>query len=219
MARTHLRLRSFMTNIAIFSLSCIAVMVHFVFSRAFRDSLLGNGLPIHTLPGLILIGTALALILSFLLSWFFRQGGRSNVIRGSYLISASAELFLVFGHVPPRLAYEAFYILVSASTAIGLSLVWMLASDWISDDVHHKSRAVGVLLVSGTAGGLLAGFGLVHLRFAESFAGENIFLAGIGILTAALCLLNRCPMAGKKLGQARRIGLVGIDRNPARSSF
>jgi len=100
-----------------------------------------------------------------------------------------------------------------------LSLVWLLANDWISDDVHHKSRAVGILLVSGTAGGLLAGFGLVHLRFAESFAGENIFLAGIGILIAALCLLNRCPMAGKKLGQARRIGLVGIDRNPARSSF
>ncbi|MGA7927958.1 MAG: hypothetical protein WCA20_18460, partial [Candidatus Sulfotelmatobacter sp.] len=104
MARTHLRLRSFIINIAIFSLSCIAVMIHFVFSRAFRDSLLGNGLPIGTLPGLILIGTVLALIFSLLLSWFFRQGGRSNVIRGAYLISGSAELFLAFGHVPPRLA-------------------------------------------------------------------------------------------------------------------
>ena len=115
-----------MTDITIFSLSCIAVMIHFVFSRAFRDSLLGNGLPIDTLPGLILIGTVLALILSLLLSWFFRQGGRSNVIRGAYLISGSAELFLAFGHIPPRLAYEAFYILVSASTAIGLSLVLSL---------------------------------------------------------------------------------------------
>jgi hypothetical protein len=199
MAITHLRLRGFMTNIAIFSLSCIAVMIHFVFSRAFRDSLLGNGLPIHTLPGLILIGTALALILSFLLSWFFRQGGRSNVIRGAYLISGAAELFLAFGHVPPRLAYEAFYILVSASTAIGLSLVWMLANDWISDDVLHKSRAVGVLLVSGTAGGLLAGFGLVHLRFAESFAGANIFLAAIDILTAALLSFHPECRTSKKL--------------------
>jgi hypothetical protein len=51
MARTHLGLRSFMTDITIFSLSCIAVMIDFVFSRAFRDSLLGNGLPIGTLPG------------------------------------------------------------------------------------------------------------------------------------------------------------------------
>ena len=40
-----------MTDITIFSLSCIAVMIDFVFSRAFRDSLLGNGLPIGTLPG------------------------------------------------------------------------------------------------------------------------------------------------------------------------
>jgi hypothetical protein len=188
-----------MINIAIFSLSCIAVMVHFVFSRAFRDSLLGNGLPIHTLPVLILVGTGLALILSLLLSWFFRQGGRSNVIRGAYLISGSAELFLAFGHVPPRLAYEAFYILVSASTAIGLSMVWLLANDWISDGVQQKSRVVGVLLVSGTAGGLLAGFGLVHLRFAENFAGANVFLASVDILTAALLSLSRCPMRGKKL--------------------
>jgi hypothetical protein len=188
-----------MINIAIFSLSCVAVMIHFVFSRAFRDSLLGNGLPIGTLPGLIVTGTVLALILSLLLSWFFRQGGRSNVIRGAYLISGSAELFLAFGHMPPRLAYESFYILVSASTAIGLSLVWMLANDWISDDVQHKSRAVGVLLVSGTAGGLLAGFGLVHLHFAESFAGANVFLAGIDILTAALLSFHPERMAGKKL--------------------
>src|ERR1700691_325678 len=114
MARTHLRSSSFMINIAIFTLSCIAVMIHFVFSRAFRDSLLGNGLPIHTLPGLILIGTALALILSFLLSWFFRQGGRSNVIRGAYLISGAAALFLAFGRMPPRLADGGSYILVSA---------------------------------------------------------------------------------------------------------
>jgi hypothetical protein len=199
MARTHLRLRSFMINIAIFSLSCIAVMIHFVFSRAFRDSLLGNGLPIDTLPALIFTGTVLALILSLLLSWFFRQGGRSNVIRGAYLISGSAELFLAFGHMPPRLAYEAFYILVSASTAIGLSLVWLLANDWISDDVQHKSRAVGVLLVSGTAGGLLAGFGLVHLHFAESFAGANVFLAGVDIVTAALLSFHPRRMAGKKL--------------------
>src|SRR5580704_13848650 len=199
MARTHLRSHSFMINIAIFSLSCIAVMVHFVFSRAFRDSLLGNGLPIGTLPGLIVTGTVLALILSLLLSWFFRRGGRSNVIRGAYLISGSAELFLAFGHMPPRLAYEAFYILVSASTAIGLSLVWMLANDWISDDVKHKSRAVGVLLVSGTAGGLLAGFGLVHLHFAESFAGANVFLAGVDILTAALLSFHPERLAGKKL--------------------
>ena len=53
-------------------------MIHFVFSRAFRDSLLGNGLPIGTLPGLILTGTVLALILSLLLSWLFDSGRLSH---------------------------------------------------------------------------------------------------------------------------------------------
>jgi len=46
---------------------------------------------------------------------------------------------------------------------------------------------------------LLAGFGLVHLRFAESFAGANIFLAGVDILTAVLLSLHPEQMGGKNL--------------------
>jgi hypothetical protein len=203
MAKNDPKLRSYITNTTMFSLSCAAVMIHFVFSRAFRDSLLGSDLPIRALPRIVLIGTAIALVLSFLLSWLFRHGGRSNVIRSAYLLSASAELFLAFGHFPPRLVYEAFYLLVSASTAIGLSMVWILANNWMSDDLELKSRAVPILLVAGTVGGLLAGFGLVHLRFAESFAGANIFLAGIDILTAAILCLHREPTAAGNVGLQR----------------
>ena len=206
MTKRNHKSHSYAVNTAIFALSCTAVMVHFVFSRAFRDSLLGNGLLIHALPGLILIGTVVALILGLLLSWLFRHGGGANVIRGAYLLSGSAELFLAFGHLPPHLAYETFYVLVSASTAIGLSLVWLPANDWISSDLEHKSRAVPTLLVSGTAGGLLAGFGMVHLRFAESFTAANILLAVIDILTAGLLCLHRESAAASKVGvhQSRR---------------
>jgi len=170
-------------------------MIHFVFSRAFRDSLLGNGLPIKNLPGLIVVGTVVALLLSLFLSWLFRRGERSGVIRTVYLMSAAAELFLAFGHMRPDVAYKAFYVLVSASTAMGLSLVWLLANNWISDDLKHKARVMPVLLVSGSAGGLLAGFGLVHLHFAESFAGANVFLATIDALTAGLLCFHREPRA------------------------
>jgi hypothetical protein len=213
MTKRNHKLHSYTVNTAIFALSCTAVMVHFVFSRAFRDSLLGNGLLIHALPGLILIGTVVALILGLLLSWLFRHGGGANVIRSAYLVSGSAELFLAFGHLPPHLAYEAFYVLVSASTAIGLSLVWLPANDWISKDLEHKSRAVPILLVSGTAGGLLAGFGMVHLRFAESFTAANVLLAGIDILTAGLLCLHREPAAASKVGvQPQRKAAEKFDR-------
>ena len=200
MAKKLHKLDSHTANIVIFSLSCTSVMVHFTFSRAFRDSFLGSGVPIHALPGLVLIGTAIALVLSLLLSWLFRRGECSNVIRSAYLFAGAAELFLAFGHIPGYLAYRIFYILVSASTAIGLSLVWVLVNNWISDDLEHKFRAVPVLLVSGTAGGLLAGFGLVHLHFAESFAGANVFLAGIDILTAGLLCFHRESTAARNVG-------------------
>lgn len=198
MGNSPKNLRSYKTNMVIFALSCAAVMIHFVFSRAFRDSLLGNGVPIQVLPKIILVGTGVALVLSFLLSWLFRHGGSSNVTRGAYLVSGSAELCLAFGHLPPHLAYKAFYVLISASTAIELSLVWLLAGNWISDDLEQRSQTVPILLVSGSVGGLLAGFGLVHLHFAESFTEANLFLAGIDILTAALLCFHCEPTAAAK---------------------
>jgi ATP/ADP translocase len=185
------RSRSSVTDTVLFALSCAAVMVHFVFSRVFRDSLLGNDLPVQKLPLLILIGTGVALALSVSLSWLLRRGGLGRVIRLAYLTMAACEMFLAFVHWPVQFASEVFYVLVSASTAIGVSLLWLLVSNWISSEPDRKAHLVPMLLVSGTAGGLLAGVGLVHLRSAESFAGANLFLASMNIFTACLLSFHR----------------------------
>ena len=166
-------------------------MVHFVFSRVFRDSLLGNDLPVQKLPLLIVIGTGVALALSFSISRLLRRGGLGRVIQLAYLTMAACEIVLAFVHWPVQLVSEVFYVLVSASTAIGVSLVWLLVSNWISSEPDRKAHLVPMFLLSGTAGGMLAGVGLVHLRFAESFAGANLFLASMNILTSCLLSFHR----------------------------
>lgn len=168
-------------------------MIHFVFSRAFRDSLLNNGLPIHSLPSLIFIGTGLSLCLSIVLSRLFRHGAKTNIVGVCYLITATCEAALAFAPASPELAYKLFYILVSASTAIGLSMVWLLVNNWISAEPELKARLVPALLMAGTVGGLLGGFGLVHLHFAESFKGANLLLAGLNIFTAGLVSFHYEP--------------------------
>jgi ATP/ADP translocase len=166
-------------------------MVHFVFSRVFRDSLLGNDLPVQKLPLLIVIGTGVALALSFAVSRLLRRGRSGLVIQSAYLTMAACEIVLAFVHWPVQVVSEVFYVLVSASTAIGVSLVWLLVSNWISSEPDRNAHRVPMLLVSGTAGGMLAGVGLVNLRFAESFAEANLFLAAMNIFTWCLLRFHR----------------------------
>jgi len=168
-------------------------MIHFVFSRAFRDSLLNNGLPIQSLPSLIFIGTGLSLCLSFVLSRLFRKGAKTNIVGVSYIVTGACEAALAFAPVTPELSFKLFYILVSASTAIGMSMVWLLANNWISTEPEIKAKMVPALLMAGTIGGLLGGFGIVHMQFAESFRGANLLLAGLNIFTAALVSLHYEP--------------------------
>jgi ATP/ADP translocase len=175
----------------LFALSCGVVMIHFVFSRAFRDSLLQNGLSIRSLPSLIIIGTLCSLVLSFVLSWLFKRFDRATVLPLAYIVMGVGEFFLSLGLLPQNLACQAFYVLISVSTATGLSLVWLRASDWFSNQPELKEKAVPTLLASGTAGGLLAGFGLVHLHFATNFSNANIILALLNFTTAALLFTYR----------------------------
>src|SRR6187402_473010 len=140
------RSSGYSNHTVLFALSCGVVMIHFVFSRAFRDSLLQNGLPVASLPGLIVIGTLFSLLLSFVLSGLFKRFDRATVIPLVYISMGAGELFLALNFFPLDIACRAFYILISLSTATGLSLVWLRASDWFSEDPSHKEVAIPTLL-------------------------------------------------------------------------
>jgi len=188
-------------------------MIHFVFSRAFRDSLLQNGLPVASLPGLIVIGTLFSLLLSFVLSGLFKRFDRATVIPLVYISMGAGELFLALNFFPLDIACRAFYILISLSTATGLSLVWLRASDWFSEDPSHKEVAIPTLLAAGTAGGLIAGLGLVHLPFVANFSNANVVLALLNFTTAALLFTYRPSPCGQKWTQTKPVSGQREKRN------
>jgi hypothetical protein len=107
-------------------------MMHYVFSRAFRDSLLGSGLSVSELPALTFLGTLLAITLSLICSLFLRANARIHVIPFFYVLNAVAEIIIAFQYQNHSWMLRAYYIEVSASTAIGLSLIWVLIGDWTS---------------------------------------------------------------------------------------
>jgi hypothetical protein len=86
---------------------------------------------------------------------------------------------------------RAYYIEVSASTAIGLSLIWVLIGDWTSNCNHGNTNKVPSVLILGTAAGMFAGFGLVHLPSASDFRASLVMLAVMDVCVSAFLLLHR----------------------------
>ena len=199
-------IKSFTTRLSdssfpILVLSYSILMMHYVFSRAFRDSLLGSRLPVSELPGLTFLGTLLAITLSLICSLFLRSNARIHVIRFFYLMNAVAEAIIAFQYQAHDWMLRAYYIEVSASTAIGLSLIWVLIGDWTSNCNEGNTNKVPSVLISGTAAGMFAGFGLVHLPAASDFRASLLMLAAMDLCVSAFLLLHRdgsCVATGKK---------------------
>jgi hypothetical protein len=84
------------SSFPIFVLSYSVRMMHYVFSRGLRDSLLGSRLPVSELPGLTFLGTLLAITLSLIYSLFLRSNARIHVIRFFYVLNAVAEIIIAF---------------------------------------------------------------------------------------------------------------------------
>jgi hypothetical protein len=199
------------SSFPILVLSYSILMTHYVFSRAFRDSLLGSRLPVSELPGLTFLGTLLAISLSLICSLFLRSNARIHVIRFFYLINAVAETIIAFQYQTHNWMLRAYYIEVSASTAIGLSLIWVLIGDWTSHCNHGNTNKVSSVLISGTAAGMFAGFGLVHLPSSSGLRASLVMLAVMDVCVSLLLLFHRdgsCVSSGGKkfeeLNQVRR---------------
>jgi ATP/ADP translocase len=199
-------MKSFKTRLSdssfpILVLSYSILMMHYVFSRAFRDSLLGSRLSVSQLPGLTFLGTLLAISLSLICSLFLRSNAKIHVIRFFYLLNAVAEIIIAFQYQTHSWMLRAYYIEVSASTAIGLSLIWVLIGDWTSNCNHGNTNKVPSVLIAGTAAGMFAGFGLVYLPSANDLRSSLLMLAVMDVCVSSLLLFHKdgsCTSAGKK---------------------
>jgi ATP/ADP translocase len=207
------------SSFPILVLSYSILMMHYVFSRAFRDSLLGSRLSVTELPALTFLGTLLAITLSLICSLFLRSDARIHVIRFFYVLNAVAEIIIAFQYQPHSWMLRAYYIEVSASTAIGLSLIWVLVGDWTSNCNHGNTNKVPSVLISGTAAGMFAGFGLVHLPSSSDLRSSLIMLAVMDVCVSSLLLFHRdgsCIPSGKKkfeeISQVRRNWMSAVVR-------
>jgi ATP/ADP translocase len=171
-------------------LAYAALMTHFIFGRAFRDSLLGGHLAIQSLPYLTMWSTLVSIAASLTVSNLFRSRQRQHIACAAFTINVTIEL--LFALVAPRLpwVYSLFFIDVSASTLIGLSMIWILIGDWASSCHADRSRLIPAVLLFGTAVSILAGVGLTHLRIATSFRSANLILAAMNTIPAVALLFH-----------------------------
>ena len=189
------------SSLPILVLSYSILMMHYVFGRAFRDSLLGSRVPVSELPSLTFLGTLLAITVSLVCSFFLRSSARIHVVRLFYLLNAAAEATFAFQYQKHGWMLRAYYIEVSASTAIGLSLIWVLIGDWTSNCNYGDTNKVPSVLISGTAAGMFAGFGLVHLPSASDCRTALLMLAVMDVCVSALLLFHKdgsCVAPGRK---------------------
>src|ERR1700723_2854412 len=172
-------------------LAYAALMTHFIFGRAFRDSLLGSHLAIRSLPSLTMWSTLVSIVVSLMVSSFFRSTRRKRIACAGFTINVVIELS--FSLVSSRLPwlYSLFFIDVSASTLVGLSMSWILIGDWASSCRADRSRLVPAVLLFGTAISILAGVGLTYLRTATSFRSANLILAAMSLIPVVALLFHR----------------------------
>jgi hypothetical protein len=172
-------------------LAYAALMTHFIFGRAFRDSLLGSHLAIQSLPSLTMWSTFASIIVSLMVSNLFRSRQRNRIACAGFAINVVIELLFAFAsHRFPWL-YRLFFIDVSASTLVGLSMIWILIGDWASSCRADRSRLIPAVTVFGTVASILAGIGLTHLRTATSFRSANLLLAAMNMIPVVALLFHR----------------------------
>src|SRR5580693_9457717 len=171
-------------------LAYAALMTHFIFGRAFRDSLLGSHLAIRSLPSLTMWSTIVSIVVSLMVSNLFRSRRRKRIACVGFAINVVIELsFSLVASRPPWL-YSLFFIDVSASTLIGISMIWILIGDWASSCHADRTRLIPAVLLFGTATSILAGVGLTHLRIATSFRSANLILAAMNFIPVVALLFH-----------------------------
>jgi hypothetical protein len=171
-------------------LAYAALMTHFIFGRAFRDSLLGSHLTIRSLPSLTVWSTLVSIVASLVVSSLFRSRQRKRIACAGFAVNVVIELSFSLASSRIPWLYSLFFIDVSASTLVGLSMIWILIGDWASSCRADRSRLVPAVMLFGTATSILAGVGLTHLRAATSFGSANLMLAAMNLIPVVALLFH-----------------------------
>lgn len=171
-------------------LAYAALMTHFIFGRAFRDSLLGGHLAIRSLPYLTMWSTLVSIVVSLMVSSLFRSRQRKRIACAGFAINALIELSFSLAYNRLPWLYSLFFIDVSASTLIGLSMIWILIGDWASSCRADRTRLIPAVLLFGTATSIFAGVGLTHLRMATSFRSATLILAAMNLIPVLALLFH-----------------------------
>jgi len=179
------------------------LMMHLVFCRAFRDSLLGSHLAVKSLPELTVLGTLLAITLSLVISFFERTRERIVVVRCVYAVNGSVEILMALAYRTHQWLYSAYYIEVSASTALGLSLIWVLIGDWTSRCNEKSGDKIPLILICGTSAGMFAGLSFVHIPGALHFGTANLMLAGMHAVVVLALLFYRDDLCTRNTERLR----------------
>ncbi len=172
-------------------LAYAALMTHFIFGRAFRDSLLGSHLTIRSLPYLTMWSTIASIVVSLLISNLFRSRQRKRIACAGFAVNAVIELSFSLASSRLPWLYSLFFIDVSASTLVGLSMIWILIGDWASSCHADRSRLIPAVMVFGTVASIVAGVGLTHLRTATSFRSATLILAAMNTIPVVALLFHR----------------------------
>jgi ATP/ADP translocase len=181
-------------------LAYAALMTHFIFGRAFRDSLLGSHLTIKSLPSLTMWSTLVSIFVSLLVSNLFRSRRRKGIACVAFATNVVIELLFAFASDRVPSLYSLFFIDVSASTLIGLSMIWILVGDWASNCHADRSRLIPSVMLFGTATSIVAGVGLTYLPIATNFRSANLILAAMNLIPAVALLFHDNEACEKRHG-------------------
>jgi len=118
---------------------------------------------------------------------------------GSWIVPDGPLLFALAAH---RFAWlhGLFFIYVSASTLVGLSIIWILIGDWASNCHADRSRLIPGVMLFGTAVSIVAGVGITHLRVASSFRSANLILAAMNMTSAVVLLFHSSDICDPRHG-------------------
>ncbi|HEY6767413.1 MAG TPA: hypothetical protein VI386_21850, partial [Candidatus Sulfotelmatobacter sp.] len=86
-------------------------------------------------------------------------------------------------------------------------MISVLIGDWTSNCNQGNTNKVPSVLISGTAAGMFAGFGLVHLPSSSDLRSSLVMLAVMDVCVSSLLLFHRdgscCISAGDKKFEER----------------
>src|SRR6202044_1887245 len=127
---------------------------------------------------------------SLVVSNLFRSRQRKRIACAGFAIKVVIEVWFSLASNRLPWLYSLFFIDVSASTLVGLSMIWILIGDWASSCHADRSRLVPAVLLFGTATSIVAGVGLTHLRTATSFRSANLMLAAMNLIPVVALLFH-----------------------------